>query len=373
MNLNDTKECEVVLSKICDKMRAVVKRNHHKLPYSTVDGVFDDYSDDANIGWWTNGFWGGILWQLYNVTKEPMFFDEAGYQEVLLDRVFMNWSMLDHDNGFRWLPTSAAAYQFNKNEKSLNRIMLAANNFLGRFNINGNYFRAWNDFNGLDNRGIAIIDCMMNLPLLYLASDLTNDRRFYDAAYAHAVTAARDFIRDDGSVVHIVRYDNETGKFIETLGGQGVEVGSSWTRGQAWGLYGFVLSYIHTKNVDFLNTSKKIADYIISELNSDFIVPVDYRQPKDVKYSDSSAAAITASGLISLYRETKDEKYLNTAVKLLESLLEHDADFDINTDSILNKCSAKYHDDVHEFSIIYGDYYFIEAIFKLLNKELFIW
>ncbi len=362
-----------VLKKIEDKMVPVTERNLNKIPYTTKDGKFDDKSA-TEITWWTNGFWGGEMWQLFKLTGNDMFRQQAIQVEDKLDANLMITEGLDHDNGFKWLPTSVIRYKLEKEPKSLNRAMLAAGNMAGRFNMAGNFIRAWNNWDNVDRRGYAIIDCMMNLPLLYWASEETTDPRFKMMAVAHADTAMRDFVREDGSVNHIVVYDPETGRMKESLGGQGYGVGSSWTRGQSWGIYGFALSYRYTGDTKYLETSQKIADYVISELDDSYLVPIDYRQPKDVDLEDSTAAAITASGLIELsfLLDEGGDKYLNAAIKLLKTLDEKRITWDLSTDNLLNNCAVDYHGDGHNMSIIYGDYYFIEAVMKLAGNALCI-
>lgn len=369
------KWAEEVEKKIINKYEKTIERNKTNIPYTTVNGRFDDWTD-KNLCWWTNGFWGGILWQLYNASGKEAFKTMAEELEIKLDKNLMTAWGLDHDNGFKWLPTAVADYKLTGNKESKNRGLLAANNLAGRFNPAGSFIRAWNDNGDGSTAGWAIIDCMMNLPLLYWAGEETNDPRFKHIAVAHGYTAMKYFIREDGSANHIVEFNPETGEFIRAMGGQGYKEGSSWTRGQAWALYGFTLSYIHTKNKDFLDTAKRVADYFISNIPDDGIIPVDFCQPEEPAYEDSTAAAIAACGLLELKKYVDDahkEKYYNSAIKLLITLEEKRCSFTDEKDNIVEKCTAAYHDKEHEFSIIYGDYYFIEAILKLTGKELFIW
>ncbi len=364
------------LEKIKTKMKPVTERNRDKVPYTTVDGVFDDRSGSQEISWWTNGFWGGMMWQLYSLTGDDLYKETAVKLEDKLDAVLMKWDGLDHDNGFKWLPTSVASYRLTKNPDSYNRAILAANNLAGRFNLAGNFIRAWNDWGEDDHRGWAIIDCMMNLPLLYWASEETKDPRFKQIAVAHANTAQRCFVREDGSVNHIVEFDPFTGEMVRSYGGQGYEVGSSWTRGQGWGLYGFTLSYIHTGDEKYLNTARRIAHYFIANTPESGLIPVDFRQPADCTWEDSTAAAVAACGLIELSKHTTgrdSELYLNAALKMLKVLDKSRCSWSPDIDNLLEKCTAAYHDKEHEFAIIYGDYYFMEAVLKLADKEVFIW
>ena len=360
-----------ILKKVSQKMTAVTERNRGIIPYTTKNGRFDDKSGEE-ITWWTNGFWGGEMWQLYKLTGNEMFREEAIGVEEKLDKNLMITEGLDHDNGFKWLPTSVIRYKLEKEPKSLNRGMLAASNMAGRFNIAGRFIRAWNNWDNVDRRGYAIIDCMMNLPLLYWATRETTDPRFEMIARAHADTAMRDFVREDGSVNHIVVYDPFTGKVTDTLGGQGYAKGSSWTRGQSWGIYGFALSSYYTGEKKYLETSRKIADYVLSAMPKSYLVPIDYRQPGDVDLEDSTAAAITASGLIELSQQLCDgaDIYLDAAIRLLRTLDEKRVSWDPETDNLLNNCAVDYHGDGHNMSIIYGDYYFIEALMKLNENAL---
>lgn len=372
-----------VSEKIKRKMKVVAQRSRGIVPYTTVDGRFDDWTQ-KDICWWTNGFWGGMMWQLYHATGEEVYRENAEELERKLDANLMSSRGMDHDSGFKWLPTSVANYRLHKNPDSKNRGLLAANDLAGRFNPAGRFIRAWNDDGDGSKAGWAIIDCMMNLPLLYWAYEETNDPRYLQIATMHADTAMKYFIRQDGSSNHIVAFDPMTGEFVQSFGGQGAFNGSSWTRGQAWALYGFYFSYRHTRNVSgfeekseaYLNTAKRVANYFIANIPENGLIPVDFRQPGDCTWEDSTAAAIAACGLLELAEcvcPQEKHVYYNAALKLLKALEEKRCNWDEACDNLLEKCTAAYHDEEHEFSIIYGDYYFIEAIWKLTGQELFIW
>lgn len=371
------KWAEETLARLEKKMDLVSDRSADKIPYAAIDGVHDDWSGDDRIGWWTNGFWGGMMWQLYTLTGKEKYREIAEKTEKKLDRIFLDAQTLDHDNGFRWLPTAVANYRVTGNPASRNRGILAADNLAGRFNHAGRFIRAWNDWDSReDRRGWAIIDCMMNLPLLYWAGETTKDPRYTQTATMHADTARKHFLREDGSVNHIVEFDVNTGEMVRSYGGQGYCDGSSWTRGQGWGLYGFTLSYLHTKNPDHLEAAEKIAAYFMAHIPQSGLIPVDFCQPEDVTLEDSTAAAIAACGLIELAKLSAGEKnqaYLDAAMKLLHTLAEKRCNWNEAEDDVLKKCTAAYHQDNPESSIIYGDYYFLEALMKLTGKELLIW
>ncbi|MCR4926993.1 MAG: glycoside hydrolase family 88 protein [Lachnospiraceae bacterium] len=365
---------KTALGEAVAKLTKVVARVGEKVPYTAHDGIYDDRSE--NIDWWTNGFFGGILWQLYSVTQDESIREKAVAYEAKLDRCLMNDTMLDHDNGFKWLPTAGADYILTESEAAKNRLLLAASNLMGRFNLNGRFIRAWNDWGTDDHRGWAIIDCLMNLPLLYRASDITGDPRFRQVAMAHADTAAKNFVRADGSCEHIVEFDPRTGSFVRIRGGQGMKDGSAWTRGQSWGIYGFALSYMHTKSPAYIENSRKIADYYMAHVPKSKLIPVDFCQPADCGFEDDCSAAIAACGLIELSKALPDaigDKYLDAAVDLLKALYDNTVDKDENHDILLTRCSASYNEENHNYPIIYGDYYYLEALLKLNNKGIFIW
>ncbi|MDF2844643.1 MAG: glycosyl hydrolase family 88 [Herbinix sp.] len=373
--LKDIKWAEEVSKKIREKVSIVADRNRDKIPYTTVEGFYNDMSVD-NICWWTNGFWGGLMWQLYHATKIDKYREIALDNEVKLDKNLMNYMGMDHDSGFKWLTTAIAHYRLTGSQESRNRGLLAANDLAGRFNPAGRFLRAWNDDGSGKLAGWAIIDCMMNLPLLYWAYEETKDPRYLQIATMHADTAEKYFIRGDGSVNHIIEFNPLTGEMVKTFGGQGYEEGSSWTRGQAWALYGFVLSYTHTQNEKYLNAAKRIANYFIANIPENGLIPVDFRQPTAPLIEDSSAAAIAACGMLEIEKYVAEQEkhiYWNNAMKLLKALENCRCNWEVNTDNILEKCTAAYHDKNHEFALIYGDYFFVEAIWKLTKQELFIW
>lgn len=373
------------IKNIENKMELVSEKSKNKIPYTTINGVHDDrssrdikFASNDGINWWCNGFWGGIMWQMYNITGLKHYADIANNSEKKLDQCFFDYSGLHHDVGFMWLPTAVTNFKITENAESRKRGMHAANLLAGRFNTAGNYIRAWNDFNDnkSDTRGWTIIDCMFNIPLLYWASEESKDPRFKQIAMLHADTVMNTFVRSDGSVKHIVEFDPETGEMIKEYGGQGYAEGSSWTRGQTWGLYGFVISYIHTGKIEYLDTAKKIAHYFIANIPDDGLIPVDFRQPNQPYYYDDTAAAIASSGLLEIARqvgELEKDMYIKPAVKMLKALVDNHCCWDKENDCILTKCTAAYHSTEHEISIIYGDYFFIEAILKVEGKDIFIW
>jgi unsaturated chondroitin disaccharide hydrolase len=250
-----------------------------------------------------------------------------------------------------------------------------------RFNIDGGFITAWN---GEKHQNWTIIDSLMNLPLLYWASKELGDDRFKRVAMAQADMAICDHLRDDGSIAHIVEHDRETGEPVATYGGQGYAVGTSWSRGQSWAVYGFVLSYIHTGEERYLNAAKQVANYFIANCCDDWLPRIDFRAPAEPVYYDSTAGVITACGLIELAKrlpENEGGMYMHAAIKMLRAISDNFVNYDTDNDCLVGYGSERYpvpgqFDEkkagVH-MSIIYGDYYFAEAILKLLGSEFLPW
>ena len=373
-----------ILESVRKKMAWVSEKNRDKIPYTTDEtGSYDNLSAGNNcedqyagLNWWTNGFWGGIMWLLYQDTKEEKYAQIARVSEKKLEKCFDAFYGLHHDVGFMFLPTSVANYRLTGNEEAKRNAMHAANLLAGRFNPVGRFIRAWNTNGDNDVRGWAIIDSMLNLSLLYWASRESGDPRFRHIAVMHADTTLASFIRDDGSVCHIVEFDPETGERLKSYGGQGYAHGSSWTRGHGWALYGFANSYAHTKKQAYLDAAKQVAHYCIANLREDGIVPVDFRQPAEPAWEDSCGACIIADGLLEIARfvpENEKEMYTRAAVKILRAIVETRADWTENCDAIVQNCTAAYYDGKPHFPMVYADYFLIEALYKLTGTENLIW
>ena len=372
---------EETREKILGKMQAVTERNAEKIPYIPHDGIYDNRADrsksfriDDGINWWTNGFWAGIQWLLYHETGEDQYLQAARFTEAELDRCFDLFYGLHHDVGFMWKLSAVADYRLTGNSESKKRGLHAAAMLMNRFNPVGGFIRAWNDKDIAlpGNKGWVIIDSMMNLPLLYWASAETGDPRFGQVAKIHADTVQKNFIRENGSWKHIVEFDPYTGAYVNDYGGQGYEKGSSWTRGQGWALYGFILSYLHTTDERYLETALRSAKYILSAIPQDGLIPIDFQQPETPVVYDDIAAALFASALIELAKITSENEYTEAAVKLLKALDRGHSDWNPHRDGILTHCSGAYSGNIH-VNMMYGDYYYIEAVLKLCGSDLLLW
>lgn len=369
----DKKWVDEIWDRIDNKLRIVAPLNKEKIPYTTVDGVYNDMAKE-DITWWTNGFWPGMMWLMYVGTKNEMYREVAENSEKMLDAAFEEYDHLHHDVGFMWHISSGVNYRLFGEKKSRVRTSIAADMLASRYNSSGKYIRAWNE----DKVGWVIIDCMMNIPLLYWASDEYKDPRFKYIAMNHADTVMKTHIRPDGSVNHIVDLDPVTGEPKEAFGGQGYELGSSWSRGQAWAIYGYIISYLHTGKQEYLDTAKKVAHYFIANVCSDWLPKADFRCPEEPVIYDSTAGACAACGLLEISKAVPGHEkklYLDAAMNLLKAMEKNFCNWTTEEQSILQMGTEAYfcRPQGKHAAIIYGDYYFIEAIYKLKGFDMLFW
>ena len=370
-------------AKVDEKMSRVTLRSRDKL----ADGVdCNGVHISRNPAGWTSGFWGGLNVLLYNYTKNEEYLKTARRSEEMMDAALMNFKSLYHDVGFMWHILSGALYRLTGDEKSMNRNLHMAANLFSRFvryeEAPGGFIRAWNSaWQGIAVENLSIIDCLMNLPILYWASEIIGDDRFARIARDHADMALTDHLRFDGSVAHIVEHDRDTGELVCTYGGQGYAVGSSWSRGQAWGLYGFTLSYIHTNEERYLDAAKQIANYFIANCSDDWLPRVDFRAPSEPVMYDTTAGLCAACGMIELAKrlpENEGGTYMHAAVNIIRAIEHSFADYNPDRDDLITHGTVLYphkpeqQNGVH-ISIIYADYFFTEALLKLLGDEFLPW
>ena len=368
-----------MLNRYAEAQQNMVDKFRWSAPLAAKEGMIPYKSETdrwipspfAGNGWWTGGFWPGLMWQLYAASPDPLFLQEARRAEALLAEEFRRFRELNHDVGFMYLLSCGADAKLTGDEQAGWDTLHAASLMMGRFNPVG-FFRAWD---GPDRVGYAIIDCMMNLSLLFRASRMTGDPRFANAAVVHADTALREFLRENGSVSHIVEFDPATGKRVREHAGQGYCLGSSWSRGQAWGLYGFTLAWKNTGHARYLDAARKIAGYFIPKIRPDGLTDSDFEQPAGEERVDNLAGAIAACGLWELHRETGAEEYREAALRLTDGLLDHCCDWTKARCGVLTRCTASYHDDGagRHTNITYGDYFLAEMLGKINGTDPMLW
>ena len=316
---------------------------------------------------WTSGFFPGVLWYMVELTGEETWRDRAEYYTRKLENQQYNKS--DHDIGFRMFCSYGNAFRLTGEEGYIPVLVQSARTLISRFYENVGCIRSW-DFNRDIWQCPVIIDNMMNLELLFWASGQTGDPVFHDIAVSHALTTMKHHFRDDYSSYHVVDYDTITGIPRQKVTHQGYADGSSWARGQAWGLYGFTMTYRYTKDIRFLGQAEGIADYLLGHPNLpedgipywDFDAPGMPDEPRDV-----SAAAIIASALyeLSTYSE-KASYYRAEADRILENIWTgYRSPAGKNSGFILDhSVGSKPAGSEVDVPLIYADYYFLEALVR---------
>lgn len=365
---------KAVWEKVQSKMLAVHQRVGTSLPYIAEHHRYQDIGDQ-HLTWWTNGFWVGTLWQLYNATHNQDYLKTARAIELRLDGAFKAPNQLDHDVGFMWLNAAVSDFTITQNPQARERGLQAAEILANRYHVDGQYLLAWN---GADKQGQIIVDCFMNLPLLYWASSELENPKYAEIATHHAYTAMHSLVREDGSVNHIAVFDSQTGTFKDNLGGQGYGEGSAWSRGQAWAIYGLTLAFRNTDDIQFLNQAKRVAHFFMANIAmSDYVSVIDFRAPNKPIYRDTTATSIAICGLLELVKYLpKDQQslYSQFAFKMFTALTENFCNFNLADDDLLDYGSAKYHRvSDREVPIIYGDTFYVEALLRFLELDLKIY
>lgn len=327
----------------------------------------------AGVKSWISGFYPGDLWMLYGYTGDKKWEEMARRHSAPIDQ--LRHYTKTHDLGFMVGCPLLAAYSLTNDSEYRQIIIDASDALISRFNPTVGLIRSWDNKGGAANPYRVIIDNMMNLEMLFKASEFTGDKKYYDIAVTHANTTLKNHFRADNSAYHIICYDVNTGKVLDHQGGQGYSNTSSWSRGQSWGLYGFTMCYRFTHDERYLDRAKKSADYLINHRNMpDDMVPYwDYYAPGiPNEPRDASAAALMASALLELaeYVPQNAALYRKTAKKILRSLSSDKyliAAGDKHGFIVDHSTGAKPNNSQVDVPIIYGDYYYIEALLRLKN------
>jgi unsaturated chondroitin disaccharide hydrolase len=329
---------------------------------------------------WTCGFWSGEVWLAYEHTGDEVFRASGdSLVKSFLERIEQKNEVDHHDMGFLYTPSCIAAYKLTGNEEARKAALLAADQLISRFQAVGEFIQAWGRYGDKDNYRY-IIDCLLNLPLLYWAEQETGHSRYKDIAHRHIATCLKYSIRPDGSTFHTVFIDPVTGKFVRGETCQGYRDDSSWARGQAWAVYGIALSYRYTGYAHYMDAFKRVLNYYLERLPSDLVPYWDliFREG-DEEPKDSSSASIVACGLLEMARfvTPQDAKiYKDLAKQMLHALWNGYSvkDPKISNGLVLhgtyskkspyNTCTPEGIDEC----VAWGDYFYLEALTRL-QKE----
>ncbi|WP_369194031.1 glycoside hydrolase family 88 protein [Streptomyces djakartensis] len=360
------------LRRLRDAADYAVEKLHAVAPKVTAFPVgtkFEKWVYSQN-GDWVGGFWPGTLWMAWLHSGDDVFRTlAADSARRLAPRQYDTGT---HDLGFLFYPSWVTAWRLTGDDAWRTGAVRAADSLIRRYNPRGRFIRAWGALDSPDNAGRVIVDTMMNLDLLAFASDRTGDGKYLDIAVEHARTTRRYFPRPDGSTPHVYDFDPGTGAPIGPNTVQGYSPSSCWSRGQAWGLYGFTTMYRRTGDRDFLATARSLADFAIGALTPDHVPVWDYRapqQPHDVK--DASAGAVMACGLLDLAAATGHAAYREVALRLLTALSETCLTRNsARAEAVVARCTRnRPAEDGVEISLPYADYYLLEGILRVLRPR----
>ena len=367
-------EARAALEAAAGQVLRVLPGFRERFPKAYSENGFYKATDNVD---WTPGFWTGEIWLAYEYTRDKGLKD-AGYiqMESFLTRINKKIDVETHDLGFMYSPSCVAGYKLTGSPVGREAAIKAADQLITRFHEKGRFIQAWGPLDAPDNYRL-IIDCLLNLPLLYWASEETKDRKYRDIAEAHIHTALANVIREDFSTWHTFFFNPETGAPDHGATCQGYRDGSAWARGQAWGIYGTAIGYRYTGEEAYRGIFRGVADYFLRHLPSDLVPFWDLEfGDGDEEPKDSSSASIAACGLLEMarYMEPGESAYYRgLARKLVKSLVDNYAvrDYSASNGQVLHSTYSNHspyntcnHYGVDECNL-WGDYFYMEALTRI--------
>jgi len=357
-----------------DDAVAQIKILADSVPADRMPRTFQgDTSVFSNTGWWTSGFYPGSLLYLYEYSGEEELLQLAKDKLRILEKEQHNKGT--HDLGFMLYCSFGNALRLTGDTAAYKEILLTgAESLISRYNPTVKAIRSWEGWTYP-----VIIDNMMNLEFLTQASKLSGNPRYREIAVTHANTTIENHYRPDYSSYHVIDYDPTDGSIVGKKTAQGAFDESAWARGQAWGLYGYVMMYRETGDEVYLDFAKHIASFILNHPNmpDDGVPYWDFDAPdlgEDSPYAsayktyrDASTASILASALIELSTQTEEDEYLAQAEKILLSLSSPSYKAEIGTNGgflLKHSVGSIPHGSEIDVPLTYADYYYIEALMR---------
>ena len=377
-----TEEVKQAITHMISQTEGAMNQLGDKFKACNSEGNFYAATDNFD---WTEGFYTGEIWIAYELTGNEKFKELAmKHVDSFLERIENRVEVNHHDMGFLYSLSCVAAYKLTGSEVGKKAALMAADNLISRFHEVGQFLQAWGEMGAEDNYRL-IIDCLLNLPLLYWATEVTGDEKYADIAKKHITTAMKVVLREDNSTYHTYYFDKTTGEPTRGVTAQGYRNGSAWARGQAWGVYGVALSYKYTKNPEYLELFRRVTDFFLASLPQD-LVPYwdfDFTDGSD-EPKDSSSSAITICGMLEMAKYLGEEEaayYTSVAKRMLKSLVDNYAAKDINVSNgqLLRGTYAR----KSEFNTVnnrgvdecntWGDYYYCEALIRMVKDWELYW
>ncbi|EHK2442017.1 glycoside hydrolase family 88 protein [Clostridium perfringens] len=349
-----------------------------KFPSSATKN--NEYGIIENIEW-TDGFWTGLLWLAYEYTGDEKYRELADKNVASFkNRVEKDIELDHHDLGFLYSLATVSGYKLTGSDDAREASIKAANKLISRYQEKGEFIQAWGELGSKDHYRF-IIDCLLNIPLLYWASDEIGDAKYRNIANKHFVTSCNNVIRDDASAFHTFYMDNETGKPLRGVTRQGYSDDSAWARGQAWGVYGIPLNYRYTRNESCFNLYEGMTNYFLNRLPKDNVCYWDLIfNDGDDHSKDSSAAAIAVCGMHEMNKylpevDENKEVYKYAMHNILRSLIENYMNPEIEPGKpvLLHGVYSWHSGKGVDEGNIWGDYFFLEALIRFYKDWNLYW
>lgn len=338
----------------------------------------DGFYQPIDNNYWTTGFWTGEIWLAYEYIRNEKL-KAAGEVQMksFLDRIEEKIEVDHHDMGFLYSPSCVAGYKLTGSRIGYEAALKAADQLITRYHEKGQFLQAWGPMDQQENYRL-IIDCLLNLPLLYWASQQSGKAKYREIAEKHIHTVLANVIREDFSTWHTYFFDINTGAPSYGATCQGYRDGSAWARGQAWGIYGTAVGYRYTKRKEYIELFKGVTKYFLEHLPADLIPywDLEFGDGDEEQPRDSSSASIAACGMLEMasWLEGEDAAYYTSvAKKLMKSLWDHYVvkDSAISNGQVLHSTYSNHspyntcnHYGVDECNI-WGDYFYMEALTRL--------
>lgn len=340
----------------------------------------DGFYQSIENNYWTCGFWTGEIWLAYEHTRDKRLRD-AGETQIrsFLNRIENKIEVDHHDMGFLYSPSCVAGYKLTGSKEGRQAAIMAADQLITRYHPVGEFIQAWGSMDAPENYRL-IIDCLLNLPLLYWASEETGNAKYREIAEKHIHTAVANVIREDYSTWHTFFFNRETGAPDHGATCQGYRDGSAWARGQAWGVYGLALAYKYTGWKEYIDLFRHVTEYFLTHLPKDLVPYWDLEfTDGDDQPRDSSSASIAACGMLEMikYLEPEDvDHYRRIAGQIMKSLYDSYAVKDRRESNGLvlhsTYCNHSPYNTCNHFGVdecnSWGDYFYMEALTRM-SKE----
>ena len=318
---------------------------------------------------WTSSFYTGMLWLAYELTGDEKYKKHALIQVQSFSRRIKEKIEIDtHDLGFLYTLSCVSAYRLTGDETAKEAALMAADHLIGRYKEKGEFIQAWGAVD--DPKAYRmIIDCLLNLPLLFWATEVTGDQKYRIVAEKHAKTACKYLVRPDYTTYHTFYFNPETGAPDHGSTHQGFSDDSCWARGQAWGVTGLAFAYHYTKDDALIPLQEKITEVFMNALPADSVPYWDLVFTSGDEPRDSSSASIAACGILEMEKYHHNAAALECAEKMMNSLIDNYLTDKIESNGILTDgMYSRPNGDQPECNI-WGDYYFFEALMRLKNPD----